>query len=58
VIGGVAPLAHLKPITAFIDPWLRQHETIWAAAGHPDAVFSTTYEELANLSAATPLEVE
>jgi prolyl-tRNA editing enzyme YbaK/EbsC (Cys-tRNA(Pro) deacylase) len=58
VIGGVAPLAHTKPITAFIDPWLRQHETIWAAAGHPDAVFSTTYEELADLSSATPLEVE
>jgi hypothetical protein len=29
-----------------------------AAAGHPDAVFSTTYDELAQISAAGPLDLD
>src|SRR6478752_8438687 len=40
VIGGVSPLAHPAPIRTFLDPWLRRHPEIWAAAGHPAAVFS------------------
>jgi prolyl-tRNA editing enzyme YbaK/EbsC (Cys-tRNA(Pro) deacylase) len=58
VIGGVAPVGHVRSIAAYIDPWLRQHETIWAAAGHPDAVFSTTYDDLAEISAARPLHLD
>jgi prolyl-tRNA editing enzyme YbaK/EbsC (Cys-tRNA(Pro) deacylase) len=58
VIGGVAPVGHVRAMAAYIDPWLRQHETIWAAAGHPDAVFSTTYDELADISAARPLDLD
>lgn len=58
VIGGVAPVGHVRSIAAYIDPWLRQHETIWAAAGHPDAVFSTTHDELQRMTDATPLQVE
>ena len=57
VIGGVAPVGHVRSIAAYIDPWLMQHETIWAAAGHPDAVFSTTYDELTRMTAASPLDV-
>jgi prolyl-tRNA editing enzyme YbaK/EbsC (Cys-tRNA(Pro) deacylase) len=58
VIGGVAPVGHPHPIPTYIDPWLQRHATIWAAAGHPDAVFSTTHDELLRLTAASPLEVE
>ena len=57
VIGGVAPLGHDKAIPTYIDPWLSKHESIWAAAGHPDAVFSTTYDELISIAGATPLQV-
>ena len=39
VIGGVPPLGHLEPIQTFIDEDLLQYETIWAAAGTPNAVF-------------------
>ena len=58
VIGGVSPIAHPAPIPTYLDPWLARHPVVWAAAGHPAAVFSTTYEELLSLTGATPLEVE
>jgi prolyl-tRNA editing enzyme YbaK/EbsC (Cys-tRNA(Pro) deacylase) len=57
VIGGVSPFAHPRPIRTYLDPTLRQYDGIWAAAGHPAAVFSTTYEELARMTAAQEIEV-
>lgn len=58
VIGGVSPFAHPAPVPTWIDPWLRRHPVVWAAAGHPAAVFSTTYDELVALTGATVVEVE
>ena len=57
VIGGVSPIAHPAPVRTFLDPALRQYDVIWAAAGHPAAVFSTTYDELLALTGADELEV-
>lgn len=57
VIGGVSPINHPRPIPTYLDPMLREHPEIWAAAGHPAAVFSTTYDELLALTGATELEV-
>jgi prolyl-tRNA editing enzyme YbaK/EbsC (Cys-tRNA(Pro) deacylase) len=58
VIGGVSPIAHPAPIATYIDPWLRKYDEVWAAAGHPSAVFSTSYDELVHLTDATELEVD
>lgn len=58
VIGGVSPIAHPAPVPTWIDPWLRRHEAVWAAAGHPAAVFSSTYDELVELTGATETEVD
>ena len=58
VIGGVSPLAHPEPVPTYLDPALRQYDEIWAAAGHPAAVFSTTYDELLRMTGATEVEVE
>lgn len=58
VIGGVSPIDHPAPVPTWIDPWLRRHPVVWAAAGHPAAVFSTTYDELRALTGATEVEVE
>lgn len=58
VIGGVSPIAHPAPIPTYIDTWLQRHETVWAAAGHPSAVYSTTFEELVRMTGATPVEVD
>jgi prolyl-tRNA editing enzyme YbaK/EbsC (Cys-tRNA(Pro) deacylase) len=58
VIGGVSPIAHPAPIRTYIDPWLEKYDEVWAAAGHPSAVFSTSYDELVRLTGANVLEVE
>jgi prolyl-tRNA editing enzyme YbaK/EbsC (Cys-tRNA(Pro) deacylase) len=57
VIGGVSPIAHPKPVRTFLDPTLRRYDEIWAAAGHPAAVFSTTYDELMTMTGAEEIEV-
>ena len=58
VIGGVSPIGHPAPVSTWIDPWLRRYETLWAAAGHPAAVFSTTYDELVRMTGAREVDVE
>ena len=58
VIGGVSPLDHPTPIRTWIDPWLRQHDVVWAAAGHPAAVFSSTYDELVAMTDAVEVQVD
>jgi len=58
VIGGVSPFDHPAPVRTYLDPWLRRYDEIWAAAGHPAAVFSSTFEELQQLTGADELEVE
>ena len=58
VIGGVSPLGHPAPLPTSIDPWLQRHDEVWAAAGHPSAVFRTCYDELVRLTGATALDVE
>jgi prolyl-tRNA editing enzyme YbaK/EbsC (Cys-tRNA(Pro) deacylase) len=57
VIGGVSPIAHPRPIPTYLDPTLARHEVVWAAAGHPAAVFSSTYEELRAMTGAEEIEV-
>lgn len=56
-IGGVAPVGHPTPLRTLVDRWLERHEVVWAAAGHPHAVFSTTYDQLVRLTGGTPVEV-
>ncbi|MGH3414169.1 MAG: YbaK/EbsC family protein [Marmoricola sp.] len=57
VIGGVSPIAHPEPVRTFLDPTLRRYDVVWAAAGHPAAVFSSTYDELLAMTGATEIEV-
>lgn len=57
VIGGVSPIDHPAPVPTWIDSWLRNHEVVWAAAGHPAAVFSSTFEELVTMTGAREIEV-
>ena len=57
VIGGVAPLGHPAPLSTYLDRSLRRHDVLWAGAGHPAAVFSTTYDELRAMTGATEIEV-
>jgi prolyl-tRNA editing enzyme YbaK/EbsC (Cys-tRNA(Pro) deacylase) len=56
-IGGVAPIGHPEPIGTLVDIELARHERVWAAAGHPHAVFPTSYDELLRLTGGTAAEV-
>lgn len=51
-IGGVSPVAHAQKPVVLIDEQLQRFDIVWAAAGHPHAVFAATPAELKNLTAA------
>jgi prolyl-tRNA editing enzyme YbaK/EbsC (Cys-tRNA(Pro) deacylase) len=56
-IGGVSPVAHAQPPVTLIDEQLFRFETIWAAAGHPHAVFRLSPAELVTLTGAPVCDV-
>ncbi len=56
-IGGVAPVGHPEDLQTLVDQALKGHDVLWAAAGHPHAVFATSYDELVTLTGGTPAVV-
>ena len=58
VIGGVSPLGHPAPVATYLDRALSTYPVVWAAAGHPASVFSTTYTELLTMTGASELTVD
>ena len=56
-IGGVSPVAHLHSPVTLLDQDLWRFEILWAAAGHPHAVFSLSPDDLLRLTAAPRADV-
>ncbi len=57
-VGGVAPLGWInEPSITLIDEALNDYQAIWAAAGHPHAVFPSSYQELLKASGAKAARV-
>jgi prolyl-tRNA editing enzyme YbaK/EbsC (Cys-tRNA(Pro) deacylase) len=56
-IGGVAPIGWVSPATILIDQALNDYEIVWAAAGHPHAVYPTSFAELLKITSAKPMVV-
>jgi prolyl-tRNA editing enzyme YbaK/EbsC (Cys-tRNA(Pro) deacylase)/predicted Fe-S protein YdhL (DUF1289 family) len=56
-IGGVSPLAHATEVVVLMDLSLMRFEEIWAAAGHPHAVFKLMPQELELLTGAPVVDV-
>lgn len=56
-IGGVSPVAHPAPLRTIIDVALNDYDVLWAAAGHPHAVYPTTYDELVRITGAQAMVV-
>ena len=57
-IGGVSPLGWISmPEIILIDEALNDYDAVWAAAGHPHAVYPTTYDELIQCTGAQPMIV-
>ena len=49
-IGGVSPVGHLNKIEILIDHSLARFENLYAAAGHPNCVFKTNFDDLQKIT--------
>ena len=57
-VGGVSPLGWITtPEITLIDEALNDYEVVWAASGHPHAVYPTSYTELIACTGARPMVV-
>lgn len=56
-IGGVCPIGHLGKTVMLIDRDLLELGSVWAAAGHPHAVFNLTPQQLVAMTAAPVADV-
>ncbi|HEX5838969.1 MAG TPA: YbaK/EbsC family protein [Anaerolineales bacterium] len=49
-IGGVPPFGHLLIMDTYLDEDFMRYETIWAAAGTPNAIFELKTEDLQKMT--------
>ena len=56
-IGGVPPFGHDAKLRVIVDDGLRAFETVWAAAGLPDAVFPIAPADVVRLSDGTEADI-
>ena len=57
-IGGVSPIGWInQPEVTLIDEALNEYGIVWAAAGHPHAVYPTSFAELQRTTGASALMV-
>ena len=57
-VGGFSPIGWIStPEITLIDEALNDYEIVWAASGHPHAVYPTSYAELISCTNAKPMVV-
>ena len=56
-IGGVSPVAHTGTVVTLVDRSLMRFDEVWAAAGHPNAVFRLAPQALEALTGAPVVDV-
>ena len=57
-IGGVPPIPHAMEMRNYLDEDLLEFDSIWAAAGTPNAIFELTPAELRRLTDGTSVRVK
>jgi prolyl-tRNA editing enzyme YbaK/EbsC (Cys-tRNA(Pro) deacylase) len=57
-IGGVPPFGHLQSSPVLLDETLLAFDVVWAAAGHPNAVFPVGPRDLARATDAKVTKVD
>lgn len=57
-IGGVPPVGHLQKMETYLDEDFLQYETIWAAAGTPNAIFELKTSDLEKMTAGKIVRVK
>lgn len=53
----MAPIDWVSTATILIDQASNNYDSVWAAAGHPHAVYPTTFTELRECAGAQPMVV-
>lgn len=56
-IGGIPPIGHNTAFRTIMDERLLQHARVWAAAGHPHAVFPCSPEDLIRMTKADVADI-
>jgi prolyl-tRNA editing enzyme YbaK/EbsC (Cys-tRNA(Pro) deacylase) len=56
-IGGIPPFGHASPLVPRLDADLLQYETVWAAAGTPNAIFAVRPAALRDAIGALVVQV-
>lgn len=56
-IGGVCPIGHVEKTVMLLDEDLFLLDSVWAAAGHPHAVFKLSPQQLAAMTGAPVADV-
>ena len=56
-IGGIPPFGHVSPLVPRLDADLLQYETVWAAAGTPNAIFAVRPAALRDATGALVVQV-
>jgi len=57
-IGGVPPLGHAQKMETYLDEDLLQYQTIWGAAGTPNAIFELTPDDLKKMTSGKVVRVK
>ena len=57
-IGGVPPLGHIQKMETYLDEDLLQYQTIWGAAGTPNAIFELTPGDLIKMTDGKVIRVK
>jgi prolyl-tRNA editing enzyme YbaK/EbsC (Cys-tRNA(Pro) deacylase) len=57
-IGGVPPIGHTQPMETYLDEDFLSYQTIWAAAGTPNAIFELKTEDLQKMTDGKLIQVK
>jgi len=57
-IGGVPPIGHDQPLDTYVDEDLLAYDQIWAAAGHPNALFALTGDALVQMTSGQVIDIK
>jgi len=57
-IGGVPPIGHVQKMETYIDEDFLPYETVWAAAGTPNAIFELQTDALQKMTGGKVVQVK
>lgn len=57
-IGGVPPIGHVQEMETYLDEDFLQYQTVWAAAGTPNAIFELKTADLQKMTGARVVRVK